>query len=584
VRRAFILASALALGLATSCATVLPQAPELVFYNANVWTVDDAQPTAEAVAIRGERIVAVGSNAAVRALAGPQTRAVDLKGATVLPGFNDAHTHFGNAIEWYFQVMLMHVDTQAQMLERLREATARVPKGMWITGGDWGMVAYGRAARQGKADYLAFTPDLKAVDAVTPDHPVIFRRHDHSYFINSAGMRALRFEKAVPDPGTGRYGRDAAGEFTGMLFGSVGELIDKQLPPMTQAQALVGAKGVAKELNRVGITSIQDMSRIEALSREQVYHSNIERSFTDTRVFGDLRERGELTVRVYAILPLRQAGGLASVGIHPGSGDAWLRYGALKDLADSGLMLEPYADNPRYRGAWTFRMVDEPFEEKLVVEADRLGFDMTMHVIGDLALRRTLDWYEAAIRANGPRPDRRQRIIHVWYAQPDDLVRAGRMGLVADVQPPALLENYAAIARSLGPERTKWASAYRTMIDAGMRLVLSSDFPGTVNRINMATYNPLENMYMAVTRQNLHGEPAGGFHPEQRITIDEAIRAYTINPAWASHEESVKGSITVGKLADLVVVSKDIRHVPSKELLETRVLHTIVGGRIVYSQ
>ena len=556
--------------------------PDLILFNANVYTVDDAQPNAEAVAIRGDRIVAVGANATVRALAGSATRSVDLQGAMVLPGFNDAHTHFGNAVEWYFQVMLMHVDTQAEMLKRLGEATARVPKGLWITGGDWGMVAAGRAGSQGRKDYEAFTPDLKAIDAVAPDHPVLFRRHDHSYFINSAGMRALRFDKAVSDAATGRYGRDAAGEFTGMLYGSVGELIDKQLPPMSHAQALIGAKGVVKELNRVGLTSIQDMSRVEALSRQQLYHAHIERSFTDVRIFSDLRERGELTVRVYAILPLRTWTGLDSAGIRPRSGDAWMSYGALKDLADSGFMLQPYADNPRYRGGWTFRMVDEASEEKQIVDADRAGFDMTMHVIGDQALRRTLDWYEAAIRANGPRADRRQRAIHIWYAHPDDLARAGRMGLVADVQPSMLVERYEAVARSLGPERARWAHAYRTMIDAGMRLVLSSDFPGTVNRLSFASYNPLENMYMAVTRQDVHGQPPGGWHPEQRITIDEAIRAYTINPAWASHEEPIKGSITVGKLADLVVLSKDIRSIPPQDLLKTEVRYTIVGGRIVH--
>ena len=575
--------AALAL-LAAGCAAVAPGTADLILFNARVYTVDDAQPTAEAVAIRGERIVAVGGNAAVRALAGPSTRAIDLAGAMVLPGFNDAHTHFGNAIEWQFQVMLMAADSEAAMIEGLRKAVARVPKGMWITGGDWGMVASGRAARQGKADYIAFTPDLRAIDAASPDHPVLFRRHDHAYFINSAGMRALRFEKGVSDPATGRYGRDAAGNFTGMLYGSVGELIDKQLPPLSHAQALLGAREVAKDLNRVGITSIQDMARVDEVSRRQLYHANIERSFTDTRIFRDLRDRGELTVRVYAILPLRSWPGIEAAGIRPRSGDAWLSYGALKDLADSGLMLEPYSDNPRFRGSWTFRMIDEPFEEKQIVASDRAGFDTTTHVIGDLALRRTLDWYEAAIQANGPRPDRRQRIIHVWYAHPDDLARAGRLGLVADVQPAALLENYESVARAIGPERSRWASAYRTMIDNGVRVVLSSDFPGTFNRLTFAVYNPLENMYLAVTRQNLHGEPAGGFHPEQRITIDEAIRAYTINPAWASHEERIKGSITVGKLADLVVLTRDIRSIPPQDLLKTEVRYTIVGGRIVHGE
>jgi predicted amidohydrolase YtcJ len=324
------------------------------------------------------------------------------------------------------------------------------------------------------------------------------------------------------------------------------------------------------------------MARVDEVSRQQLYHAHVERSFTDHRIFRDLRDRGELTLRVYAIFPLRQWAGLGAAGIRPRTGDAWLSYGALKDLADSGYMLEPYADNPNYRAGWTFRMVDEAFEERQMIEGDRAGYDLTTHVIGDLALRRTLDWYEAAIRANGPRADRRQRIIHVWYAHPDDLARAGRLGLAADVQPSALLERYDAVGRFLGPERERWASAYRTMIDNGLRLLLSSDLPGTFNRLSMAVYNPLENIYMAVTRQDLHGKPAGGFHPEQRITVDEAIRAYTVNPAWASHEENLKGSISVGKLADLVVLSKDIRNIPPQDLLKTEVRYTVVGGRIVH--
>lgn len=576
----------------TGCAAVAafnagasqPRAPDLILHNAKVCTVDEARPEAQAVAIRGDRIVAVGSDAEIRALAGASTRSLDLLGAMVLPGFNDAHMHFGNAIDWYFQVMLMYVEDEAAMLRGLEQATARVPKGLWITGGDWGQAAASRAWRQGKEGFVAFTPDLEAIDAVTPNHPVLFRRHDHSYFINTAGMKALRFDKSAPDPASGRYGRDSAGAFTGMLYGSVGELIDKQLPPLSHAQALIGAKGVAKDLNRVGITSIQDLTRVEELSRRQLYHAAIERSHTDVRIFRDLRDRGELTLRVYAVQPIRAWAGLASVGIPPHSGDVWLSYGALKDFADNGYMLAPYSDNPGYRGGWTFRMIDEAFEERQIVEADRAGFDMTMHVIGDLALRRTLDWYEAAIRANGPRPDRRMRLIHAWYADPADLARAGRMGLAADVQPAFLFERWSAIERSLGPERSRWAHAYRTMIDSGMRLNLSSDFPGTYNRLGFAVYNPLENMYMAVTRQDLRGQPAGGWHPEQRITIDEAIRAYTINPAWSSHEENVKGTITVGKLADLVVLSRDIRTIPPQDLLKTEVRYTIVGGRIVHGE
>jgi predicted amidohydrolase YtcJ len=579
---ATLLFVAAARGAVALTPTALP--PDLIFCNATVWTVDESRPQAQAVAIRGDRIVSVGTDAEVRALATSSTRVIDLGGAMVLPGFNDAHTHFGNAVEWFFQAMVMHVEDEPAMIRALRKAASRVPKGLWITGGDWGQVAANRAAREGKPGFVAFTPDLKAIDAATPEHPVLLRRHDHAYFINSAGMRVLRFDKTVPDPAGGRYGRDASGEFTGMLYGTVGELIDKQLPSMSLALALIGARGVEKDLNRVGITSIQDISRIDANSREQLYHAAIERSYTDVAIFTGLRARGELTLRVYAIQPGRAWAGLASQGVRPRSGDEWLSYGALKEFADSGYMKEPYADTPGYRGGWTFRMISEDFMAREIAESDRAGFDMAMHVLGDYALERTLDWYEEAIRANGPRPDRRMRLIHAWYSDPADLERAGRMGLAADVQPGLLLERFAAVERSLGSARARWAHAYRTMIDKGVRVNLSSDFPGTYNRLSFAVYNPLENMYMAVTRQDLHGEPPGGWHPEQRMTIDEAIRAYTLNPAWASHEEKLKGSITVGKLADLVVLSRDIRRIAPQDLLKTEVRYTVVGGRIVHGE
>jgi predicted amidohydrolase YtcJ len=227
-------------------------------------------------------------------------------------------------------------------------------------------------------------------------------------------------------------------------------------------------------------------------------------------------------------------------------------------------------------------MVDEALEERQIVESDRAGFDMTTHVIGDLALRRTLDWYEAAIRANGPRADRRQRIIHVWYAHPDDLARAGRMGLVADVQPSMLVERHEAVARALGPERARWAHAYRTMIDAGMRLVLSSDFPGTVNRLSFASYNPLENMYMAVTRQDVHGQPRAVGIPSSASPSTRRSAPTRSTPPGLPTRRRSRAASRQASSRTWWCCRRTFRSIPPQDLLKTEVRYTIVGGRIVH--
>ncbi len=558
--------------------TIPPGEATLILHHGRVWTVDDAHPEAQAVAVRGDTIVKVGSDAEVLALRGAATRVIDLQGRLVVPGFNDAHTHFENAVSWFFQVMVMAVNTQEDLLAQLRGATARVPAGMWITGGDWGTFAWQAARKAAPAGWSALVPDLAAIDAVTPAHPVLLRRFDHRYFVNSAGMRLAGISEEASTAAD--YERDPrTGRLTGMLSPAAGEQVEKLLPPPTRALKLIGARGVMRELNAVGLTSIHDIARFDEISQRLVYPTFVERSYTDIGIYRDLKARGEMTVRVHALTPLESWAELASIGVSPDSGDEWLSFGTLKEFIDGTLMFAPLAGKT---GNFTFRFKGEEAMQRNITAADRAGFDLGVHVIGDRGLHLLLDWYEQAIAANGPR-QRRFRMIHAWYATPADLARAGRLGLTADVTPHQLLDqDLPALERNLGPERAKTAFAWRTMIENGVRVSIVSDLPGLFNKTSISPFNPLENMYAAITRRDPDRPGDAPWHPEQGLTIQEAIKAYTANPAYASREENRKGTITPGKLADLVVLSQDILRLPPEALLKTRVDYTILGGRIVH--
>jgi predicted amidohydrolase YtcJ len=570
------------LGALSTAAWAHAETADLIVHNAKVWTVEDSRPVAQAVSIRAGRILRVGAKDEVLRDRGPATRLIDVEGALVLPGFIDAHTHFENAADWLFNLSLYGVTSQDELIERLREKTARIPKGVWITGGDLGAYATWDAQARGETPPAGMEPDLAKVDAVSPDHPVLLRRADLAYFANSKALALARIDRDTPDPRGGRFGRDrATGQLNGMLFGRAAERLVQLVPPPTIERKLIGARAALADLAKSGITSIHDVARIDAVTQTQLFPTFVERSYSDVRIFEELRRRGELTVRVYPMLTLRSWSGLAQVGIAPGSGDEWIRYGALKGFVDGMMMREPFADDPRFTGGFTFRVVDEATMREDIVAADRAGFDAGLHVLGDRAHGLLLDWFEAAVRANPPR-DRRLRLIHAWYPSPADVKRAGALRLIADITPQHLIDEVPTLEKQLGPERARFAFPWRALADAGVRLDIVSDWPGGYNEQIPTALSPVENIFMAVTRRGLDGRPAGGFHPEQALTVEEAVRGYTANPAFASREEGLKGTIAVGKLADLVVLSKDILTVPVTEIPSARVLYTILGGRIVY--
>jgi predicted amidohydrolase YtcJ len=564
---------------AARCAAAAEPA-DLILHGGRVHTMDPARPDARALAVRGDTIVLVGNEAEVLRLRGPRTEVVDLRGRLLLPGFIDAHTHFENAADWLFRVGLYDVNDAAELAARLQAVIRRVPRGMWITGGDLGAVAAWDAAAEGRPPPAVIRLDRRAIDAATPDHPVLLRRHDLAWFANGKALERARFTKATPDPRGGRIEKDpATGEPTGMLYGRAGERVEELMPPPSLEQKLVGARVALADLARVGITGIHDVARLDSVSRLTIFPTAVERSATDLEIFRELQRRRELTVRVYALLTLPLCEATVAAGIVPQSDEGLIRFGAMKGFIDGFLMDEPYADNPSYSGDFSFRFTSPEDMARHVACADRNGFDPVVHTIGDKAHRLLLDWYEAAVAQNAPR-DRRFRIVHAWYPSARDIARAGRLGLIADITPQHLVRGVRSVDRQLGPERAKTAHAWRSLKDAGLHLNIVSDWPGSFNEQVATPLAPLENIALAVTRRPATG--GAPWHPEQALTVAEAVEAYTRNPAYASREEGRRGSLRAGALADLVVLSKDILSLRPEEVRTADVDLTVLGGRVVF--
>ena len=524
------------------------------------------------MAVRGERIVAVGTDEDLRPLAGPRTEVVELAGRLALPGFIDAHTHLGNAAAWTFRVGLYEERDADAVLEKIATSARRVPKGLWLTGGDLDAAAAWAADEKGAPRPAPMPIDRGRLDAVAPDHPILLRRVDGAYVANSLALARARLDRRAPDPRGGEIRRDADGMPTGILLGRAGERMAELMPPANLELMVAGAESALEELRRAGITGIHDVARLDEVSRRQLFHTDVERSATDLALFRELQRRGRLTMRVYAFLTLAVWRDVLACGVRPRTDEGRIRFGGLKAFIDGFLMDAPYANEPDYAGSFTFRFVDEETMAADIAGADAAGFDPVVHTIGDKAHRLLLDWYEAAIRANPPR-DRRFRVIHAWYPSAREIERIGKLGLIVDVTPQHLVNDMRTVERRLGPERAKTAHAWRSLRDAGARLDLVSDWPGSFNEQRATPLAPLQNIALAVER---------AWHPEEALTVEEAIAAYTINPAYASYEEDQRGSIALGKLADLVVLSRDILPLGARDIASTEVDMTILGGRVIH--
>jgi predicted amidohydrolase YtcJ len=530
-------------------------AASLVLLNGKIWTVNAAQPRADAVACLGSRIVAVGSNGEIRKWIGAGTEVIDLGGKLVLPGFNDAHVHFFSGGENLASVQLRDAKSEDEFRARIAEFAAKQPAGRWITGGDW--------------DHENWTParlpTRQLIDAVTAGHPVLVDRLDgHMALANSQALKLAGITGDTPDPPGGTIVRDAAGEPTGVLKDAAMSPVYRVIPEPSEDQIADAVRAAMHYAAENGVTSVQDMSAAPEI----------------LRVYQTLLARGELTVRISGHQPLASWERLAAVGLHADFGGEKLHIGGLKGFADgslgstTALFFKPYLDAPNTSGLANSEMIPETKMQKHILDADRAGLQVAVHAIGDKANHMVLGMYEEAGRQNGVR-DRRFRIEHAQHLLADDIPRFGKLHVIASMQPYHCIDDGRWAEKRIGPERAKTTYAFRSLLDSGAVLAFGSDW-------DVAPMKPLLGIYAAATRRTLDGKHPDGWVPEQKISVADAIRAYTMGSAYASFDDKIKGSIEPGKLADMVVVSDDILSIQAVEIEKTGVETTVFDGKAIY--
>ncbi|MEI8040461.1 MAG: amidohydrolase [Verrucomicrobiota bacterium] len=530
-------------------------APDLLIINAAVHTMDQALPAADAVAILGNRIAAVGSTAEIRPLAGPRTRVIDAGGKLVLPGFNDAHVHFLSGGFSLANVDLRDAQSPQEMARRLGEYARKLPKGRWILGGDWDHERWPGAP----------LPTREMIDAATPDNPVWVSRLDgHMALGNTLALKLAGITRETKDPPGGLVVRDPkTGEPTGVLKDCAEDLVDRVIPEKTFEEKHIAARAGTDYAAQVGVTSLTDMSAGE-----------------DVGLYQYMLEHGELKTRIYATRSIVSWETLARTGVRAAFGSDMLRIGALKGFADgslgssTALFFQPYSDTPDTRGLLFDQMLPEGIMLKRVEGADKLSLQVMIHAIGDEANMRILDIYQQAADKNGPR-DRRFRIEHAQHLRPAEIARFGKQKVIASMQPYHAADDGRWCDKRIGPERSKDTYAFRSILDAGAVLAFGSDW-------TVAPLNPMEGLKAAVTRQTLDGKHPNGWHPEQKLTLDEAIHAFTVGSAYAEFAEHLKGTITPGKLADIVMLDRDIYKINPSDIDKARVVLTVMDGRIVH--
>ena len=530
-------------------------AADLIIVNGNMHTMDRNHPTAEAIAIDGNRIIAVGSNDEIKKLAGANTKVIDAKGQLVLPGFNDAHVHFMSGGFQLSSVDLRDANTPQEFAERIRDFAGKLPKGRWITGGDWDHERW--------PDAKLPTKDL--IDRYTPDTPVFVNRLDgHMALANSLALKLAGVSRETKDPDGGVIVRDSkTGEPTGILKDAAQSFVWKVIPAASFEEKLAAARAATNHAASLGVTSVQDMS-----------------AGADVGVYQTLLDRGELKTRVYAVWPLPGWDRLARTGVRAHFGSAMLRTGGLKGFADgslgstTALFFEPYLDAPNTSGIPSDEMFPEGAMLERVRGADRAGLQVIIHAIGDRANDNILSIYERVEKENGDR-DRRFRIEHAQHLRPQDITRFARDKVIASMQPYHAIDDGRWAEKRIGPERAKTTYAFRSLLDSGAMLAFGTDW-------TVAPLNPMLSIYAAVTRRTLDGKHPNGWIPEQRISVEEAIRAYTVGSAFAEFQENEKGTITPGKLADIVILARDIFKIDPKEIEKVKVVTTIMDGRVIY--
>lgn len=528
----------------------------ILFVNGRFYTLDASRPQVEALAVSAGRIVARGSTSEL-VTAYPNFTRVDLGGRPVLPGFVDSHIHLAGYGISLRRLNLHDAHSLAEAAGRVRAAVQREAPGSWIRGRGWDKNLWPEDRFPSKAD----------LDPISPDTPVALNSKDgHLLWVNSAALRLARVDRRTPDPRGGEIARDTRGEPTGILKELAKELIWKAIPSASPEVIEQGIRDATTALHRFGIVGVHSFVGTEAYEGPPTFAA-LQR----------LHGRGELKLRVWMTIPVDALDLVAGSGLRTGFGNDWLRVGSLKIFADGTLgsqtasMLEPFEGQPQNTGIAIYtreQLID------FVGRAVAAGLWCAIHAIGDRANRWVLDAYEAH-HADSQRTGARHRIEHVQLLQPDDLPRLARLGVTASMQPIHCTSDRDIAERYWG-RRSRYAYAWRSLLDPGTVLAFGSDAP-------VETPDVFQGLYAAVTRMRPEEPEVPPWYPEELLSVAEAVRAYTVGAAYASGEEAVKGTLGEGRLADFVVLDRDILRVPPAEILHTRVMATVIGGDVVYA-
>lgn len=524
----------------------------LAVVNVRAWTGDPRNPWADAIAIAGSRIAAVGSSAAIRKAMPPSARMIDGRGRMLVPGFIDTHIHFLDGGFGLASVQLRDARTPQEFVARLKAFAATAPSGTWITAGDWDHEQWGGEL-----------PRRDWIDSVTPNNPVWINRLDgHMRLANGLALRAAGITRDTPEIEGGTIVRDDRGDPTGILKDNAMSLVSRVQPPQTDEMADRALDAAMRYVLERGVTTVHNMG-----------------SWSDLAVFERAHRAGRLRTRIYAGVPLESWERLRDTVAARGRGDEWLRIGGLKAFVDGSLgshtaaFLEPFTDAPGDTGL----LVTTPEElRRWTSGADAAGLHVIVHAIGDRAIRLQLDIFRDVARENGPR-DRRFRIEHAQHIAPADIPRFAELEVIASMQPYHAIDDGRWAERLIGRERARTTYAFRSLLDAGARVAFGSDW-------FVAPPTPLAGIYAAVTRRTLDDRNPGGWIPEQRITVEEALAAYTSTGAYASFDEAQKGRLTRGQLADFVLLDRDLTRIPPGTIRDVQVLMTVVGGRIAFER
>mgnify|MGYP005834402849 CR=1 FL=1 len=551
--KSFFLMSCLMIASQVHSITAKESAADLILTNARVYTLSLEPQRVEAVVIRGGRIVFAGSAESAERQRGDRTRVLDLGGATVIPGLVDAHAHLLSLGRSLSEVNLVGTKTKEEIRRIILEKQMSARPGEWISGRGWDQNDW-------RERDFPTAEDLAGTD----DNPVYLRRVDgHAVWVNRRALQQCGITKATPDPMGGRILRDAEGNPSGVFVDNAIDLVRRQMPAPTLEMQVNWAKAALRECNRMGLTGVHDAG-VDSMALE---------------VYRALRRRGELTLRIYAMLDDADRDWLERRwAAGPEIGDDLLTVRAVKIYADGALgsrgaaLLEPYSDDPGNCGI----MVNPPeYLERMTRRAVERGFQVCTHAIGDAANRSVLDVYERILQQL-PRGDYRLRVEHAQVLAPEDVPRFGESGIIASMQPTHATSDMDWAEERLGAKRIRYAYAWRKLLNAGARLAFGSDFP-------VESPDPLAGIYAAVTRRDRGGNPVGGWYPEERLSVQEAVESFTLQAAYAGFAEEERGTIEPGKQADLVVLDRDLFEIPAEGILQAKVLYTIVGGQIVYA-